>query len=318
MHTVRSPAVSASRPFRFGVQASGATSAAEWTGLARQAEDLGYATLTMADHFDDQLAIGPALGAAAAVTTSLRLGTLVYGIDYRHPVVLAKEAATLDVLSDGRFELGLGAGWLAADYEAAHIPLDRPGARIDRLVEQLEVVRRLWGDGPVDFAGEHVSVTGLEGFPKPVQRPGPPVLLGGGGPRMLRTAGRHADIVGVNFDLRAGSVGPDVGSDATAERVDEKVGWVHEGAGGRDVELHIRVFVSAVTDDRRGLAGAMAPGFGLTPEQALASPFALVGTVDEICEDLVARRERWGFSYVAVGPEVMGDLAPVVARLAGT
>jgi probable F420-dependent oxidoreductase len=207
---------------------------------------------------------------------------------------------------------------MTADYEAAHIPLDRPGARIDRLVEQLEVVRRLWADGPVDFAGEHVSVTGLEGFPKPVQRPGPPVLLGGGGPRMLRIAGRHADIVGVNFDLRSGSIGPDIGTDATAERVDEKVAWVREGADGREVELHIRVFVAAVTPDRQSLAEAMAPGFGLTPEQALTSPFALVGTVEQVCEDLVARRERWGFSYIGVGPEAMDDLAPVVARLAGT
>lgn len=308
------------RPFRFGVQARAAGSGREWLDLARRAEDLGYSTLTMPDHFDDQLAIGPALGAAAAVTTSLRLGTLVYGVDYRHPVVLAKESATLDLLSDGRLELGLGAGWMTADYEQAGLPLDRPGVRIDRMVEHLAVVRGLWTGEPVDHRGAHYTVQGISGFPVPVQRPGPPVLIGGGGPRMLATAGRHADIVGINFHLGGGAIGPELGADATAARVDEKLGFVRDGAGQRfdDVELHLRVFVAAITDDRRGLAEAMADGFGLTVDEALESPYALAGTVDQVCETLVARRERWGFSYVAVGPEAMEDFAPVVARLSGT
>ena len=308
------------RPFRFGLQARGASSGREWLELARRAEGLGYSSLTMPDHFDDQWAIGPALGAAAAVTTTLRLGSLVYGVDYRHPAVLAKEAATLDVLSDGRLELGLGAGWMAADYEQAGIALDGAGTRIERMVEYLAVLRELWRGEPVDHDGRHVTVRGLTGHPVPVQEHGPPVLIGGGGPRMLRTAARHADIVGVNFDLRGGSIGPELGADAGAARVDEKVGWVREAADQRvdDIELHLRVFVAAITDDARGMAEALAGGFGLTADEALETPYALVGTVEEVCETLIARRERWGFSYIAFGPEVMEDFAPVVARLSGT
>jgi probable F420-dependent oxidoreductase len=312
--------VTALRPFRFGIQAPGGGDASGWKELARAAEDLGYDTLTMPDHFDRQLAPGPALATAAAVTTRLRIGTLVYGVDYRHPVTLAKEAATLDVVSDGRFELGLGAGWMRSDYDQAGLAYDPAGVRIERMVEFLGAVRALWGPGPVEVSGHHVSINGLDGQPKPIQKPGPPILVGGGGRRMLTTAATEADIVGVNFNLAGGVIGPDVGADATAERADEKVAWVRQAAGDRfeQLELHIRVFVASVTEDRRGLAETVSAGFGLTPEQALAAPFALAGTVSEICETLVERRERWGFSYTSLGPEVLHEFAPVVARLAGT
>lgn len=307
-------------PFRFGIQASGGGDATGWKELARAAEGLGYDALTMPDHFGDQLAPFPALAAAAAVTTTLRVGTLVCGVDYRHPVMLAKEAATLDVLSDGRLELGLGAGWMRSDYDQAGLACEPPRVRIERTIEYVDAVRALWGPGPVDISGRHVSISGLDGQPKPVQQPGPPILMGGGGRRMLAAAAAVADIVGVNFNLAGGVIGPELGSDATAERTDQKLAWVREAAGERlaDLELHIRIFLASVTDDRRGLAETVGSGFGLTPSQALEAPFALAGTVDEMCETLVERRRRWGFSYIGVGPEVLHDFAPVVARLAGT
>lgn len=306
-------------PFRFGVQASGPVgSRGEWLDLARRVEGLGYSVLTLPDHFDDQLAPTVALMAAADATTTLRVGTLVWCNDYRHPVVLAKEAATLDLLSDGRLELGLGAGWMRSDYDQAGLAYDRPGVRIERLGEAIEVLDGLFGDGPVTYEGRHYRLAGLEGTPKPVQRPHPPYLIGGGGPRMLRLAGRLADIVGVNPDLRGGAITADVGQDATAERYAEKLSWVHEGAAGRRIELNARIFVTVFTDDRRGTAEALAPAMGLTADEALDSPLALVGTPAQMAEALVERRERFGFSYVTIGVEDVDRFAPVVAQLAGT
>jgi probable F420-dependent oxidoreductase len=306
-------------PFRFGVQASGMfNSRAEWVELARKVEDLGYSSLSIPDHFDAQLAPTVALMAAADATTSLRLGALVWCNDYRHPVVFAKELATLDLLSEGRLELGIGAGWMRSDYDQAGLTYDRPGVRIERMEEAIEILKGLFGDGAVDFEGTHYRITGLEGHPKPVQRPHPPILIGGGGRRMLRLAGRVADIVGVNPNLQAGAITPEVGQDATAERFAEKLGWVLEGAGERSVELNVRCFFVVFTDDRRGTAEAMAGPLGLTADQALSSPLALVGTPADMTETLRERRERFGFSYVTVGPADVEAFAPVVAELAGT
>ena len=196
------------RKFRFGVQASTARTGAEWAEQARTIEDLGYSTLFMPDHFvDAALAPMVALPFAAAATTTLRIGMLVLGNDYKHPAVVAKEAATLDVLSDGRLEFGLGAGWMTADYDALGLTYDRPGVRIDRLAEALAVVKGAWGDGPFDFAGEHYTINAYDGLPTPVQRPRPPILVGGGGQKLLRLAGREADIVGINPILSAGVIG---------------------------------------------------------------------------------------------------------------
>ncbi|MBA2280618.1 MAG: TIGR03621 family F420-dependent LLM class oxidoreductase [Acidimicrobiia bacterium] len=316
----------AGRPFRFGVQASalpggtGGTTAAGWRALARRVEDLGFSTLTVADHLDDQLAITPAIQAAADATTTLRVGALVWCNDYRHPVVLAKEAATIDLLTDGRLEVGVGAGWMRTDYDAAGLPLDRPGLRIHRLTETLDVLEGLWGEGPFSYDGEHYRITGLDGGPKPVQRPRPPLLLGGGGPRMLALAGRRADIVGLNINLAKGVIDADAGPDGTAARTDEKIGWVREAAGDRfgAIELQVRVHLTLVTDDRAAMAEAFAPGLGLTPAEGLQSPHALCGSTEEIAADLEARRERWGISYIGIGVESLDALAPVVARLAGT
>jgi probable F420-dependent oxidoreductase len=196
------------RPFRFTVQASSPPdgTAASWTALARRCEDLGYDVLTVADHFDDQLAPMPAVMAAAAATTTLRVGTMVLSNDYRHPVVLAKEAATIDVLSGGRLELGLGAGWMRTDYEQAGIPFAAATERIDRLAEAVAIVKQLLHGDTCDVDGAHYSVHGLRGTPPPIQRPHPPILIGGGGRRLLTLAAREADIVGLSTVMASGTI----------------------------------------------------------------------------------------------------------------
>jgi probable F420-dependent oxidoreductase len=314
------------RPFRIGVQASAleggtaATTRDGWRALARKVEDLGFATLTVADHLDDQLAVVPAIQAAADATSTLRVGALVLCNDYRHPVVAAKELATLDVLSGGRLEAGLGAGWMTTDYEQAGIALDGPGTRIARLAEAIDVVEGLWADGPLSYDGDHYRIAGLDGLPKPVQAPRPPILLGGGARRMLTLAGRRADIVGLNVSLAKGVIDADAGADGSPARTDEKVAWVREAAGDRfeDIELQVRVHLVVATDDRAGVAEALAPAFGLPPAEALASPHALAGTVDEMVEDLLTGRERWGISYIGVSVDALDAMAPVVSRLAGS
>jgi probable F420-dependent oxidoreductase len=309
------------RRFRFGVQAAGAPDAEAWRRIARKAEDLGYSTLFIPDHFGDQLAPVPALMAAADATTTLRVGGLVLDNDYRHPVVLAKELATLDVLSGGRLEVGLGAGWMRTDYDQSGIGYDPPKVRVDRFEEGLAVVKGLLGSGgePFSFAGDHYQVTDMPGLPRPVQQP-VPVLIGGGGRRVLSIAAREADIVGINPNLRSGAVDKETIADATAASFDQKVAWVREAAGSRfdDIELNLLVFVAVVTDDRQAMAEMLAGGFGVDPQDALSIPNAFVGTVNEICDDLVERRERWGVSYVVFQEGAMDAMAPVVARLAGT
>jgi probable F420-dependent oxidoreductase len=307
------------RPFRFGVQANGSMSGRAWTELARRVEGLGYSTLTMPDHFDDQLAPVPALTAAAAVTESLRIGALVWDNDYKHPLVLAKELATMDVLSDGRVEIGLGAGWMIADYEQSGIPYDSAKVRIDRFVEGLAVIKGLMGPEPFSFTGEHYRITGHNGLPKPVQAPCPPILIGGGGKRVLSIAAREADIVGINATMSAGVIGASVFDTMTAEMVDEKVDIVRQAAGPRwgDIEMNIRAFLVNVTDDAKAAAEGIASMLGVTAAQVDDTPFALVGPTSKLIDDLMARRERWGFSYVIVGMNDVEAFAPVVAALNG-
>jgi probable F420-dependent oxidoreductase len=308
------------RPLRFGVQEHRAPSATAWKEKARQVEALGYASLYLPDHFTDQVGPIAALMAAADATTRLRVGSLVFDNDYRHPVVLAKEAATIDLLSDGRFDLGLGAGWMASDYEQAGIPFDSPGTRISRMEEALTIIKGLFTGEPFTFAGEHYRVTGIEGSPRPLQMPHPPILLGGGGRRMLRLAAREADIVNVNFDLREGAINRNLVRTGLAEATDEKLGWIRDAAGERmeRVELSVTIFLANITDDRESVASVMAAGIGVEPKDILAMPHFLIGTVDEVVEDVQARRERYGISYIIVPGEAAESFAPVVARLAGT
>ncbi|MCC5952959.1 MAG: LLM class F420-dependent oxidoreductase [Acidimicrobiia bacterium] len=307
-------------PFRFGLQVSTAPDRTRWRETARAAEDLGYSTLTVADHLDDQFATTPALMAAAEATTTLRLGALVWCIDYHHPVVLAKEAATVDLLSDGRLEVGLGAGWMASDYQQAGIPMDRPGVRVDRLAEAVTVMKGLLRGDTVTFRGEHFIIDGLAGTPRPRQAPHPPLLIGGGGRRVLTLAAEEADIVGLNIDLRSGHIDETAGPTATADATEEKLRWIRDAAGDRfeSLELQVRVHLAAITDDRRGLAEAVGPSLGLTTEQALHSPHALAGTVDDIVEQCQQRREQFGISYIGISADAMDAMAPVVSRLAGT
>ena len=308
------------RTFRFGVQLSTADSAEDWADLARKAEDLGYSTLFIPDHFQGQFAPGPALAAAATATTDLRIGTLVYDNDYRHPVVLAKEAATLDVLSGGRFELGLGAGWMKSDYEQSGMPFEPPKVRVDRMVEGIAVLKGLFTDGAFSFSGEHYTISELDGLPKPVQQPGPPLLIGGAQKRVLSIAGREADIVGINPAIRSGQVDADAARSGMAAETDQKVAWVKEAAGHRyaDLELNMLVFSVAVTDDRADLVEKLAPLFGLPPDQLEDYPHAWIGTVEEITGQIQRGRERWDISYLTVQADAMESMAPVVAALAGT
>lgn len=308
------------RPFRFGIQASHASSPKEWTELAKKIEDSGASTLTVADHFDDQFAPFIALMAAAQATTTLRLGTVVVCNDYRHPALLAKEAATLDLLSEGRFELGMGAGWMASDYQQTGLTLDRPGVRIERLGEAIRLVKALFGPAPVSFAGKHYQIDGLTNSPTPAQQPHPPIMVGGGGEKILRLAAQEADIIALNIDLRSGAIDANAGPSATSAATTQKLDWIKDTAGSRfeQLELQVRVHLAQVTDDRQYMAEVLGPAFGLSPEAALATPHALVGTTNQIVEQLERQRELWGISYIGLGVEALSQMRPVISALAGS
>lgn len=315
------------RPFRFAVHSSNAPDGATWAAAARRFEDEGFSTLLLRDHFDDQLAPISAMTAAAVATTSLRVGCLVFDNDYRHPLVLTKELATLDVLSGGRVDVGIGAGWMAPDYEQSGLPFDPPGTRVSRMIEAVQVMKGLFADGPCDFAGEHYTITGHDARPKPVQRPHPPIMIGAGGERLLRFAAREADIIGINPVKRSNAEWEDQNvTDATAEATDRKVGWIRETAGARfeEIELSIVAPFVFVTDDRRGLAESIAAGIETPdgevdagPDAVLTSPYVLLGTIDEIVDTLRERRDRWQLSYYVCNDDSAATMAPVVARLAG-
>jgi len=275
--------------------------------------------LTMPDHFDDQLAPVPALMTVADATTSLRIGALVWDNDYKHPLVLAKELATMDVLSDGRLEIGIGAGWMRSDYDTAGMQYDSPGVRIDRFIEGVAVIRGHMGAESFSYNGKHYTITNLNGLPKPVQQPCPPILVGGGGKRVLTYAARDVDIIGINGTLTAGVVGPEAIASMTAEAVDEKVAIVAEAGAHRlnDIEMNVRAFFVNVTDNRSEAVTGMASLIRVPEEMIENTPFALIGSPQSIIEDLLARRERWGFSYVIVGAQDIESFAPVVAALRG-
>jgi probable F420-dependent oxidoreductase len=306
--------------FRFALQASGAASPDAWRDLARKTEDLGYSTLYVPDHLDDQWAPVVAVTVAAEATTTLRVGTLVLDNDFRHPVVLAKEAATLDVVTGGRFEFGIGAGWLRADYEQSGIPMDEPSVRVARLAESLEIMRAMWRDGSATFEGEHYRVAAAPGTPAPVTPGGPPIVIGGGSRRILRLAGHYADVVSVVPSLTAGYIGPEVAAEAVAEKYTERVRWAREAAGERaaDLELQCWTVNVQVVPNASEVVESTAPLFGLTPDQLRAAPVALIGTAGEIVETLRKRREEFGFGYIVVHEAEMDALAPVIAELAGT
>jgi probable F420-dependent oxidoreductase len=306
--------------FRFALQVSKAESAQAWRSLARRAEDLGYCTLYVPDHLDDQWSPMVACAVAAEATTTLRVGTLVLDNDFRYPVVLAKEAATLDVLTGGRFEFGIGAGWMTTDYEQSGIPMEAPSVRIGRLEESLEIMRAMWRDGSATFSGKHYDVHGAVGSPPPVTPGGPPIVIGGGSKRILTLAGRHADVVSIVPSLAAGHIGREVAAESVVEKYRERVRWVRDAAGERagDLELQCWTVAVQVVPNADEVFESMAPLFGLSPDQMRAAPLALIGTVPEIVETLRRRREELGFSYIVVHEAEYEALAPVVAELAGT
>jgi probable F420-dependent oxidoreductase len=314
------------RPFRFGVIGEAITSRERLLDTAHRAEALGYSTLLLRDHFvpepfGDQLAPLVALMAAAGATRTLRVGSLVLDNDYRHPVVLAKEAATLDLLSEGRFELGIGAGWLRDEYERAGLPFDPPAVRVGRLEESLQVLKGLLAGPALTFKGEAYAVDGIAGFPAPVQRPHPPILVGAGSRRMLKIAGREADIVGILPRARPeGTISGEL-SERSPERIARKVEWVEQAAEerSRQVELSMVLSVALGHDPRKAAEQyAVEHGWGVAASKlVLAMPAVVAGPADRVAEELQARRDRYGFSYLVVTDAAMEAFAPVVHRLAG-
>ncbi len=304
------------RPFRFAVTATQARSADSWAAFARGAERLGFSALLMPDHLSRQYAPLPALAAAAATTTRLRLGALVFANDYRNPVMLAREIATLDVLSNGRVELGIGAGWNTSDYRQLGIRYDAPPVRVERLGEAIRLLKRLFTEDSVDFDGKHYRVRGARLWPKPVQRPHPPIHIGGGGPRMLALAAREADTVGilVQFDRRGR---PRV-TDLTAGATDRKIARVRAAAGARFDQLELGILVFDVEVAERAFAlRTLAARLKGALASLVDTPYVLYGTPEEIKRDLIARRERYGISYYAVPGHAMRALAPIVRDLSG-
>ncbi len=318
------------RPFRFGVQATKATSAAEWRDLVRRIEGLGYSTVFLADHYlgrglatkrasqvPQHLAPIAAMATAAAVTETLRVGCRVFCIDYHEPAVLAKEAATLDLLSDGRLEFGIGAGWSEHEYAAMGIPFAPAPLRIDKLEEVLALVNAHWSGTELAFAGEHVNVSGYTGLPLPVQRPRPSIMIGGAKPRVLKLAAREADIV--SFATLPRVVVDEHGRTPMEEAV-RRVGIVREAAGTRfsQLDLESSPVFTAVTDEPEAIAAKIATAMGMPVEALREHPNALFGSVDEVVDRLQGHREVMGINYVTIQQTELEAFAPIVSRLAGT
>jgi len=308
------------RRFRFGIDLHQPLPDRSWLDSAREVESLGYSTMFVPDHFDEGIGPLAAMATAAAVTTTLNVGTLVFDCDFRHPAVLARELASIDVLSEGRLEVGLGAGWKRLDYDRSGIAMDPPKVRVDRLVEHTHVLKGLFAGGPFSFKGEHYTITELDGTPAPHRPGGPPIIIGGGGPRVLRFAGASADIVGVNASVHSGEIDVAAAQDALPERIDEKLDWVRKGAGERfdDLELNAWLAVAEVTDDADEFVAGLAVAFESDPANVLTSPLSLIGSPTEIRERLHERRERWGYSYCVMPGDKAHEFAPIVAELTGT
>lgn len=293
-----------SRPFRFGVVAAYAQSHTTWVAAARRAEELGYAALLMPDRANiGGLAPLAALAVAAEATTKLRLGSYVFCNDYRHPVLLAREAATLDLLSDGRFELGMGAGVGSSEFQQMGIPFANAGTRVGRLEEALQIMKRLFTEESVDYSGTYYTITQVRGYPKPAQKPRPPVLVAGAGERMLKLAAREADIVAIGAKIT------ERGADPTDATLEQKIAWIKEAAGQRfaDLELSQTIYDLQITDSSTPLS-AQAGGPPI-PKRAMLTA--------QVVDYLLEQRERYGFSYLQVYEGQMENFAPVVAQLAG-
>ena len=307
-------------PFRFAAELHAPLEGRTWAESARELEDLGYSTLFVPDHLHEGLGPIAAMAAAAAVTTTLRVGSLVLDCDFRHPAIVGRELSTIDLLSGGRLEIGLGAGWKTTDYEQSGIVMDRPGVRVSRMIEHATILRRLFTEEFVTFVGDHYQVRDLSLVPGGAEPEGPPFLIGGGAPRLLRFAGSFADNNRGNPAIHSGGIEADGARDGPPGRIDQKVGWVREGAGDRfaGIELNAWLAVAEITRDREAAGAFLAEVYGVSAAEALGSPVALVGTVAEVVADLRTRRDRWGYSYTVVPGDAVRDFAPVVSELART
>jgi len=324
------------KPFRFAVQSFNTDSPANWRRLVAKTEDLGYSTFYLADHFlsagpaleptyhpPQLLAAVPAIAMALEQTSTLRVGCRVFCNDYRQPVILAKEAATMDYLSGGRLEFGIGAGWIRNEYEAINLPFDDFPERLSRLAEAVHAYKAFMSGEPLELDGEYIRWSGFSGTPAPAQKPWPPLMIGGGSRKILEFAGGEADIVSLNFNNRAGQLGPDGMASGLAAATARKIGWIKNGAGSRfgDIELEIGAYNTIITDQQQPTAAVIGEALGMSAGDILSHPHCLIGSVDYICEELERRREAYGISYVTVLDDGENNIAeafaPVVARLAG-
>lgn len=311
------------KPFRFGVIGiTPAPTMQDWIDRVQRIEALGYSTVHFTDHFDrSPVSPIPMIAALAAYTKSLTLGTLVIDNDFRHPAVLAKEIATLDLISDGRIEVGLGAGWMKVDYDVSGIVYESAGVRISKLGETLQILDDVLRGGPTDFRGDYYTVVSLASIPPPTTKPRPKLLVGGGGDRILRLAARYADVVSVNWNVGAGSAGVAAVRSGGPDETALKVQVIRSAAGDRfdDIELHLVAYLSAITTDVDAAVRELIATLGLklAPADILGSPHCLIGSPREIADRLIQLRETLGFSYISVYDTVSEDFAPVVAALAG-
>jgi probable F420-dependent oxidoreductase len=325
--------MSGAHKFRFAVQSFNAESGAQWRDKLLKAEALGFSAFHLADHIIGPgpalertnhpvqgLAAIPAMAYAAAVTSTIKIGCRVFCVDYHNPVVVIKEAMTIDLLSGGRLELGLGAGWIKEEYAALGLTMDTAGTRIDRLADVISGVKAYCLPEELNISNDTFNWKEFQGVPKPIQKPHPPIMVGGGSPKVLRLGGREADIVSLNFNNRSGIIGPDGVKSSSSSETEKKIGWIKEGAGDRfdEIEIEIGAYFTFVMDDATPILQNFAKVYGFTEDEMFAYPHALFGSVDTICEELQRRREHFGISYITVGEDTMDAFAPVVARLTGT
>jgi len=312
------------KPFRFLADAFDARSARELGERARAAEDLGVTTFVLPDHLVPQLAPVPYLATVAALTERLRISAFVHNNDLRHPAVLAQDLASLDVLSEGRLDVAIGAGWNRPEYEAIGLPFEPTPVRQARLAEAIQVLKGCFGEGPFSFQGDHYTIRDYDGHPKPVQKPHPPLFVGGGGRRTLELAAREANIVGLAPRILSGQrADPD---SITWAATEEKLDWVREAAGDRFDDLEFNVYPSqwpiTITDDLHGEARKVVDlmrertGLELSEQDVIDSPHIFIGSVDRFVEKFSELRERLGINSFLVGS--LDELGPVVERLAGT
>lgn len=308
------------RPFRFGLELQRPFDGMSWADSVRLVEDLGYSTMFVPDHFDEGLGPIAAMASAAAVTTTLNVGSLVFDCDFRHPAVVARELASIDQISHGRLEVGLGAGWKRLDYERSGIAMDTAKVRVERMIEHMTVLKLLFGPTPATFHGEHYTITDLHGTPKPYRPEGPKFLIGGGGKRVLSFAAQHCDIIGINASIHSGEIDTAAAQDSLSASIDQKVSWVRAAAGEAIAEREINAWLSVaeVTDRADRLAEALAGAFATTADEVVQSPLVLIGSSQQIAERLHERRDRWGYSYTVIPGHQAQAFAPIVRAMAGT